>query len=457
MAGIGFELRKLLAKDSLTGLMQAYAYAGIISSGPWVLSILGILIIGFISVSVVTPEFLINQFQVTVTYLMALSLILTGLVQLAFTRFIADRLYEKRDDEVLPNFNGILLVVTLVSGLIGTLTVVISFRDQSILYRLLLVSGFVILSNLWIATIMLSGLKQYKQIVGLYVLGYAISVGAALALRPFGLEGLLLGFVLGQLVMLMGMIVMVTRAYPGRQFIAFDFARRGRMFTTLIAVGFLYNLGVWADKFLFWFYPYTSQPVIGPFRASLIYDLPVFLAYLSIIPGMAVFLTRMETDFVEYHERFYEAVRDGGSLNHIEEMRDEMVFTIRQGIFEIIKIQAIATLILFVAGPALLRWLGISELYLSLLYIDVVAAGLQVVFLGILNVFFYLDKRRIVLVLNALFVGLNITFTYVTLQLGAPFYGYGFALALLFTVMVGFYLLDYKLDRLEYETFMLQR
>ena len=457
MAGIGFELRKLLAKDSLTGLMQAYAYAGIISSGPWVLSILGILIIGFISVSVVTPEFLINQFQVTVTYLMALSLILTGLVQLAFTRFIADRIYEKRDDEVLPNFNGILLVVTLVSGLIGTLTVVISFRDQSILYRLLLVSGFVILSNLWIATIMLSGLKQYKQIVGLYVLGYAISVGAALALRPFGLEGLLLGFVLGQLVMLMGMIVMVTRAYPGRQFIAFDFARRGRMFTTLIAVGFLYNLGVWADKFLFWFYPYTSQPVIGPFRASLIYDLPVFLAYLSIIPGMAVFLTRMETDFVEYHERFYEAVRDGGSLNHIEEMRDEMVFTIRQGIFEIIKIQAIATLILFVAGPALLRWLGISELYLSLLYIDVVAAGLQVVFLGILNVFFYLDKRRIVLVLNALFVGLNITFTYVTLQLGAPFYGYGFALALLFTVMVGFYLLDYKLDRLEYETFMLQR
>ena len=457
MAGIGFELRKLLARDSLTSLIQTYAYAGIISSGPWVLSIIGILVIGFMSVSVVTPEFLINQFQVTVTYLMALSLILTGIVQLAFTRFIADRLFEKRDDEVLPNLNGVLLVVTLVSGLIGGVTVIVSFREQTILYRLLLVSCFVILSNLWIATIMLSGLKQYKQIVGLYVLGYTISVSGALLLRPFGLEGLLLGFVLGQLVMLMGMIVMVTRGYPGRQFIGFDFARRGRMFPTLMAVGFLYNLGVWADKFMFWLYPDTSQPVIGPFRASLIYDLPVFLAYLSIIPGMAVFLTRMETDFVEYYERFYAAVRDGGALGQIEEMRDEMVFTIRQGIFEIIKIQGIATLTIFVAGPALLRWLGISELYLSLLYIDVVAAGLQVVFLGILNVFFYLDKRRIVLVLNGLFVGLNIVFTYVTLQLGAPFYGYGFALALLFTVMVGFYLLDYKLDRLEYETFMLQR
>jgi uncharacterized membrane protein len=457
VAGIGFELRKLLVKDSLTGLFQAYAYASIISSGPWVLSIVGILIIGFMSVSVVTPEFLINQFQVTVTYLIALSLMLTGFVQLAFTRFIADRLFEKHDDEVLPNFNGVLLLVTLVSGTIAVVTIVVSFRDQSILYRLLLVSGFVIISALWVATILLSGLKQYKQIVGLYVFGYTISVSAALALRPFGLEGLLLGFVLGQLVMLMGMIVMVTRSYPGRQFIAFDFLKPGAMFPSLMMVGFLYNVGVWVDKFMFWFHPYTGQAVIGPLRASLIYDLPVFLAYLSIIPGMAVFLTRMETDFVEYYDRFYKAVRDGGALVHIEEMRDEMVFTIRQGIFEIIKIQAIATLVIFVAGPALLRWLGISELYLSLLYIDVVAAGLQVVFLGILNVFFYLDKRRIVLVLSAMFVVFNFVFTYVTLQLGAPFYGYGFALALLFTVMVGFYMLDYKLERLEYETFMLQR
>ena len=34
MAGIGFELRKLLSKESYASLFQAYAYAGIISSGP---------------------------------------------------------------------------------------------------------------------------------------------------------------------------------------------------------------------------------------------------------------------------------------------------------------------------------------------------------------------------------------------------------------------------------------
>ena len=39
MAGIGFELRRLLKRENLLGLIQAYGYAGVISSGPWVLSI----------------------------------------------------------------------------------------------------------------------------------------------------------------------------------------------------------------------------------------------------------------------------------------------------------------------------------------------------------------------------------------------------------------------------------
>ena len=45
MAGIGFELRKLLKKQTYGGLIQAYAFAGVISSGPWVLSIIGIMLI----------------------------------------------------------------------------------------------------------------------------------------------------------------------------------------------------------------------------------------------------------------------------------------------------------------------------------------------------------------------------------------------------------------------------
>jgi polysaccharide biosynthesis protein PelG len=203
-------------------------------------------------------------------------------------------------------------------------------------------------------------------------------------------------------------------------------------------------------------YPDTATAVIGPLRASVIYDLPVFMAYLFIIPGMAVFLVRIETDFVEYYDRFYDAVRSGGSLIHIKTMRDEMLYAIRQGLMEIGKIQTLALLIAIIAGPAVLQALGISLLYRPLFNIQTLGASLQVGLLALLNVFFYLDQRRVVLEISVLFAFGNIALTALSLHLGAGWYGYGYCVATLLALVVGLYQLDRKLDRLEYETFMLQ-
>src|ERR1700748_2630112 len=118
MAGIGFELRRMMRRDSLTGVAKAYLYAGVISSGPLILSTIGMPPSAVLSLGKFVPDFLITQFQVSVTYLIAASLILTGFVQLAFTRFMSDRLFEKRVDLVLPNFNTIVLITTIASGVI---------------------------------------------------------------------------------------------------------------------------------------------------------------------------------------------------------------------------------------------------------------------------------------------------------------------------------------------------
>lgn len=455
MAGIGFEIKKILRRDSYLSVFTAYTYAGIIGSGPWILSILGVLIIGIMSVSVVVPQVLITQFQVTITHLMAMSLMLTGFLQLGFTRYIADRLFEKNVDAILPNFIGAIFITTLVSGIAGMALALFAFPKMDAIFRILLIGNFVVLCNIWIATIFLSGMKNYKAILVLYALGYSIAVGSAIVLRGSELNGLLLGFLMGHFTLLVGMMILIIRSYPSNRFIEFDFLGKKRMFISLIWTGFFFNLGVWIDKYIFWYTPSTGESVIGPFNASLIYDLPIFLAYLSIIPGMAVFLVRMETDFVEYYQKFYDAVRDGGTLNYIKEMRDEMVSTARQGIFEIIKIQSIAILILFVAAPAILKAFGISQYYISLLYVDLVGAGLQVVFLGVLNILFYLDKRIMAMVLTGLFAGLNLIFTLLSVYMGASWYGYGFAVSLLISVIVGLYWLDRKLTILEYETFML--
>ena len=50
----------------------------------------------------------------------------------------------------------------------------------------------------------------------------------------------------------------------------------------------------------------------------------------------------------------------------------------------------------------------------------------------------------------------NIIFTAITLHLGATWFGYGFAMAMLSTGMAGLWVLNRKLEQLEYQTVMLQ-
>ena len=458
MAGIGFQLRKILQRDSLTGDLSAYVYAGIISAGPLILSILGILLIGVLSLGVVIPPQLIVQFQISVTYLIAFSLVLTGLVQLLFTRFISDRLFEGRHDRVLPNYNGIVTVTTLTAGTVGLGLALTVFDGTGLLYRLLMVMGFVVLCNLWLCIIFLASLKRYAVILLAFFVGYVATVGIAVGLRGYGLEGLMGGFVAGHVVMLGWMSTAILRAYVDdpSQYLDFQVFDRRYVYPSLMLTGLFFNLGVWLDKFMFWF-SHAGHAVIGPLRASVIYDLPIFLSYLCIIPGMAVFLLRLETDFADSYNGYYWAVRNGRDLSHIRQMRDEMVYSARTGLYEILKIQMLVTLLIFAFGDNLLESAGISVLYFPLLKIDVVAASLQVLFLGCLNIFLYLDRRRIVLILSALFVCLNGLLTWGTLAIGPDAYGYGFAGALLIVVLLAVFMLNRSLGRLEYETYMLQQ
>lgn len=458
MAGIGFALRKLLQRENFASLLQAYGAAGVISSGPWIISILGIFAIGLMAKTTNNDlaSAFVGEFQVSVTYLMATSLILTGPLQFLLARFTADRLYEKQDALILPNvLGGAITLVTLVSGILAI--VALSYFEGSWLYRILMLAGFVTLSNIWIVVVLLSATKAWKSILAAFFIAYAIVVGGAMALRDHGLEGLLAGFVAGHGVLLFVLLALVVRNFPTHQLIAFDFLRRDKVYPSLAITGFLYNIAIWADKFIFWFNPMTSQTIHAPLRFSPIYDLPIFLAYLSIVPGMAVFLVRIETDFAEHYELFYRAIRDGGTLDEIMRIKNDMVYAIRQGIYEIFKVQGMTVVILIGLGGHLLEWFGIPSLYRLLLNVDLVAVGVQVLLLAILNVLFYFDQRRIVLGLVLFFTMANIGLTALTQYLGPAFYGYGFAGAVVLTSVAGLVLLSRKLERLEYETFMLQR
>ena len=456
MAGIGFELRKYLDEDSFSGTLKAYGFAGLISAGPWVLSILGVMLIGIVALSQKIGGQEVEQFTTSVTWIMGSSLILSGLLQLVFTRFIADRLFEGRDHLINPNLFGALLLTTLVSGLLG-LVILITMFNESFSYEFLMLSNFVTLNNVWIVVIFVAGLKKFKLILYSFAAGYATTVCLSILLIPYGISGLLGGLLAGHAVLLFTMLAVVIPEAPVVNTVRADFLRRRQIFPVLIFVGLFYNLGIWIDKLMFWTFPGTSEAVIGPLRASLIYDLPIFLAYLSIIPGMAVFLLRIETDFAEAYDGFFNAVRGNASLQEIETLGNEMILAVREGIFQIIRVQGITVLVLYMLGPKIIAWLGISDKFIHLYYIDLVGVAAQVLMLAVLNVLFYLDRLSDAFWLTLTLLISNAAFTWITLQMGPMYYGYGFGLSMTLTAFVGIFLLSSELENIEFRTFMRPR
>jgi uncharacterized membrane protein len=453
VAGIGFELRKHLRKESYTDLLRAYLVAGVVGSGPWAISIGSMLFIGVWTQRLGGDEVVVKHFLATVTYLMAASLIVSGFFQLLFVRFIADRLFEKREDLVGPNILGALLMTTLATGALGTLLSAALFHGHYA-FRVYLVAAFVALSDVWMLSVLMSGMKAYAHVFVVFAGGYAINVVAALALSRLGLAGYLAGFFAGQVAMLFAMLILLLRQYPSRRVVAFDFLKRRSVFIELAFTGGLFNIAVWADKFVFWANPATSEQLIGPIRYSVVYDVPIFLAYLSVIPGMSVFLVRIETDFAEHYDRFYTAVREGDTLDELQRFRDGLVEAARAGIYDICRVQGMAALVLILIGARVLAAFHIPAFYSYLFKIDVVGVGFQVVLLGIFTILFYLDYRKLVLYLCAFFASANVVCSLATLRLGPRFYGYGFAVAAAVTSLLALGMLSRRLDRLEYETFM---
>ena len=331
-----------------------------------------------------------------------------------------------------------------------------AFDGLPLAYRALMMIGFVTLCDLWVVVVLLSGLKAYRSVLAGFLIGYSTSVAGAMLLSSRGLAGLLTGFLCGQIVLLFLLFLAVIRRYPrGRQLVSFAFLSR-RSYFSLALTGFFYNLGVWVDKFAFWANPLVSDPVIGPLRASIIYDIPIFLAYLSIVPGMAVFLVRVETDFAESYDAFYHAVRSGDSLVNIQRLKGTLSSAARQGMGDIFKVQGVTLLLLFLVGPRILDVMGISPLYRQLFFVDLAGVGTQVLMLAVFNVLFYLDQRGAVLWLSILFATSNLLLTLMTQTLGPAYYGYGFALATAITSISGLNIISRRLEGLECDTFMQQ-
>jgi uncharacterized membrane protein len=456
VAGIGFSLRAFAGRPGYAGTLRLYGAAALVSSGSWLLSITGLLLVGLIGRHFAADAHAVERFQVCVTWLLASSLVLSGPLQLQLTRFVSDQMYLKRPERIVPNLFGALVAMSFVSAFVAALAAP-WFSGEAIAFRVLLGLCFLTLSSVWIVSTILTGLRRHWPVLWCFGTGYGVMLGCAPFVARFGEVGLLGAFLSGQAVLLLLGLRAITNelgcTLPFEWGCLHPRALRG----DLMLVGLLYNLGIWADKLVFWFNPATSRPVAGFFRASDVYDLPVFLAYLTIVPGMAVFLVRIETDFAERNAAFYDAIRGGASLARITQLLDAMVEAVQRALADIGRTQLGALLVCLWIGPALLSAFGISSLHLPLFYVDVLGVLLQVLLLASISIFFYLDRWRLVARLTLVFLIVNAGATWLSYRLGPLYYGWGFVCAAAITLALSLGALNRTLRFLVRDTFLLQQ
>jgi len=454
MAGIGFELRHLLGGRSYLRLVTAYVYAGVVSAGPWLLSIFGILLLCTLTQLKGMPYQETVQFQNVVIYLISGSLLLSSLLQQSYARFVADLCFSKRYDEVVPNLNGVLFLVLLISSLMGAWLVSLIFQTHILQLKVTIEACFVVLSLIWVLTSVLSGLKAYKTILFAFLLTYGFIFVVGYALRGYGILGLLTSFLCGQFILLTGLLYIVYRHYPTHYLIRFDFFRFNTTVMLLAGTGLFYTFGVWVDKFIFWYQPLTGTALFAQLHYSLVYDLPIFIAYLCTVPAMTCFLLWVETDYMDAYQALYWHICEGGTLAEIRDAMQSLVNATRDTLYSVIKTQILVQIVVFSLGEPLFHFLSIPVFYLPIFNIVVLGAGLGVIFWATLDMFFYLDKLFHALLLTILFALTNGLFTLVSVNWGIYYFGYGLVSAMLVTVIASFVLLNYDLKHLVFETFM---
>lgn len=453
MAGIGFELRKMIDdRGDLVSRIKGYVSAGLISAGPWIMTVITIGGIDLLVRGSATPEDY-ELFRGLVTYAFAFSLIVVGAIQMAVTRKVADLLYTRDHDAVLPAMVSCMAVLGVIQLLIGATfcwTV-----DLDLVTSIGAVSLYVVVSLTWIALIWLGVTKDYDAVLRAFAVGSAVSIAGTWWVRDaLGGGALLLAYGLGQSVTLVMLLSALVRGMDASGKRSLDVFASVPKYPQLVFVGLAYNTAIWADKMIFWF-----ADGVGPHtgvRFHPLYDSCCFLAYLTVVPALAINLVRVETSFYERYREYYGAILDGLPLREIEEARGRMSHELSDAAIRLLRIQGAITLAFIVFAGPLLAALGIPEAGVPVFRACCLGALFHVFLLVTLLLLLYFDLRRRAALAALCFLGTNATFAAVSVRLGLWSYGLGYALAGLLSLVPALWMLARGLERLEYVTFASQ-
>lgn len=450
MAGVGFQLRSLVERDDLLGLLRGYSYAALISSGPWIFTVV---MLSLVSLLTGVDEEQLKTFQVIVAYNFAFSLLVAGPFVLVATRFFADAIYGRQVGGVTGLLLGLLTCVLPISLLVsGWFYGWVA--KLSLLETLAATFSFVAVTALWLTAIFLSALKDYLSFVVIFLVGMVVAlyfsvVGGMWA----GVAGLLLGFSVGILLIVTTIIARVVSDFPYAPEKPFDFLSYFLKHWQLAFIGFVSAAAIWIDKWVMWG-DEGHEWVVGGLVFHPAYDPAMFFAYLTTIPAMAAFFLVVETSFFEKFRKYFRDISAHVNYAKISRNHEAMLGQWMVSSRNLIVLQSTVAVVAITLSPAIIEAIDGSFAQLGIFRIGVLGSLFHVLFLFQSILLSYLDLRGLNLALQLTFLVLNGGLTYVFMEQGFPYYGYGYFVASLVSFLLGFLVTSFALKRLPYLTFI---
>jgi len=285
-------------------------------------------------------------------------------------------------------------------------------------------------------------LKKYMTIFLAYILGMILSFGAVYLLgRDYKLGGAMAGFSIGQVSILI-MLLILIRHYikPGSIFreikpLISYFSK----YKYLLGAGVFYSAGIWIDKIALWFY--AGSHVEGTYLVLFEpYDITVYFANLTLIPGLVYFMVFSETNFYVRLRRFLLKISTR-TFTEIQEEKFRLLNTMKVSLREQSIFQGVITVgLMVVAGSINENFLGGLS---SPTTLRIVLSGVffHLLFLTLLTFLFYLERYKEAFITQICFFSVNFGGTLYFAGMSTPVYGVGYLTAgILTSILSGLYL-----------------
>jgi uncharacterized membrane protein len=389
MAGIGWRLERMLDRDSLSGAMGAFLTGVAVTSGPWLLTTL-VLVLMRIS-AMESGLALVGDAERIITVVYAVVIVLSAPIDIVLSRFAADRVYDKRRDQIAAPLRR-----ALATGLIaftavgaGAMLVLRPPLEMAIPGAILAT----VVGGQWLLLSAAGGLSSPGIILRAFALGAPVSVIAALALsRPevLGAVGYLYGFGSGQVVTLGLLLWGTLRALPAAEDDSASLLPAFREYWLLALTAFAFHAGLWVDKLVILLV--HGGPAVSIYAAA------AALAWLSVVPACAFLFVRVETVFADRFNAFYAGLHDGASLGELERLSGELRREVGRTLRGTAAVQAGVTLIGLPLVPLVVAQLSLGAGYDRTLALLLLGAGPQVLGLAATLLLYYFDFRAEALV-----------------------------------------------------------